>query len=58
VGNWIVLPDAAWQVPNSMYRMLPVLCLIKKKLFRLAGFAVPEKYRKTVYKFVNRSWFR
>lgn len=58
VGNWKVSPDASWQVPNSLYRVLPFVCLIKKTLFRLASFAVPDKYRKTVYKFVNRSWIR
>jgi hypothetical protein len=58
VGNWVVFPDAAWQVPNFLYRILPFVCLVKKKLFRVARFAVPEKYRKAVFKFVNRSWIR
>ncbi len=58
VGNWVVFPDAAWQVPNFLYLILPVVCRIKKKLFRVARLAVPEKYRKTVFKFVNRSWIR
>jgi len=58
VGNWVVFPNAAWQVPNFLYRILPFVCLVKKKLFRVAGFAVPEKYRKAVFKFVNRSWIR
>jgi hypothetical protein len=57
-GNWTFSPGGACQVPNALYRILPAVCLIKKKLFRFARFFVPEKYQRAVYQLVNRSWIR
>ncbi len=58
VGNWILSPDGTYEVPNCLYRLFPVACLTKKKVFRFARFFVPEKYQKAIYTFVNRSWIR
>ncbi len=57
-GSWRFSPDGKCQTPNRLYRLLPVVCLIKKKVFRFARFFIPEKYRKAVFNRVNRSWIR
>lgn len=56
--KWVLSPEGKPQVPNGLYRLLPAVCLCKKKLFRMARFFVPERYQKAVYKYVNRSWIR
>jgi hypothetical protein len=56
--KWVLSPEGKSQVPNVLYRLLPAVCVGKKKLFRMARFFVPEKYQKAVYKYVNRSWIR
>jgi hypothetical protein len=57
-GKWIVLPDGSFSVPNGCFRILPAVCSIKKRIFRFARYFIPEKYRKAVFKFVNKAWIR
>ncbi len=57
-GSWLFYPEGNCQIPNRLYWLLPVVCLIKKKVFRFARFFIPEKYRQAVYSRVNRSWIR
>ncbi len=53
VGSWRVLPNGAYEVPGLWYRLLPLVCLIKKKLYRCAKFCVPKRYRKKLFEIMR-----
>ena len=53
IGSWCVLPNGTYQVPGRVYRLLPFVCLIKKRLYRWAKFCVPRNYRKKLFKLMN-----
>lgn len=53
VGSWCVLPNGAYEVPGRRYRLLPFVCLIKKRLYRCAKFCVPKRYRKKLFNLMH-----
>ncbi|MEZ4599283.1 MAG: PHP domain-containing protein [Syntrophotaleaceae bacterium] len=57
-GQWEFLPDGSCTSSRLIHRYLPEICSVKKRIFRIARALVPEPYRKTVYKLVNRAWIR
>lgn len=53
VGNWCVLPNGQYEVPSRLYRLLPVVCFVKKTLYRCAKFFVPKSYRKKLFNLMH-----
>lgn len=57
-GDWLFSANGNLLNQIRLCQVLPIVCMVKKRVFRLARACVPTKYRKKVYKFVNRSWIR
>lgn len=57
-NRWTLQPDGSCVEQKIVFCLFATICLLKKWLFRLARFGVPRRYRKTVYNFVSKPWFR